>query len=61
MAHPNPGLGKRKMRRAYDPFRRVTSAPPDLIRLKQIIRPLDAEIVDDIRVSDNQLLKHECC
>ena len=51
MAHPNPGVGKRKVTRHYDPFRRVTSAPPDLIRLRQMIRPLDADTVEIIRVS----------
>ena len=50
MAHPNPGGGKRKVAQPYDPFRRVTSAPPDLIRLKQMIRPLDAKVVERIRV-----------
>ena len=50
MAHPNPGGGKRKVTLPYDPFRRVTSAPPDLIRLRQILRPLDHDIVESIRV-----------
>ena len=61
MAHPNPGLGKRKMTRHYDPFRRVTSAPPDLIRLKQVIRPLHGNTIDSIRVRKKRNAELKTC
>ena len=50
MAHPIPGLGKRRLPEPRIKFGRIASAPPDIIRLRQILRPLNAEEVMEIKV-----------
>jgi len=53
MAHPVPGLGKRK----FFKHRPIASAPPDIVRLRGMLRPLDQEEIETIRVRTSHCAK----
>lgn len=52
MGHPTPGLGYDKVSRHQKHLRSVSSAPPDIYKLRQMLKPVNAEDIQRIRVRE---------
>nr|XP_002128279.1 uncharacterized protein LOC100176287 isoform X1 [Ciona intestinalis] len=59
MAHPLPGGGRRKVARHRQQMGRVASAPPDIIRLRQMLRPFELAKINKIRQDAKESWKCE--